>query len=338
MTSANLPLISAVIPTQRRPDLVVRAVRSVLAQTYANVEVVVVVDGPDPITVPMLESLREPAVHVIALTENVGGSEARNIGVREANGSWIALLDDDDEWVPKKLAKQMAILPDTAVHYCLVTCLRLERRPGQPDILAPYRTIRAGEDVSEYMFCPQNNRRHTCGPQTSGYLATKDLFLEVPFTKGLKCHQDWDWYLRAMHYRDTASFMVNEPLYIMHVELTRPRVTNVARWHLSLGWVESRKQLFTERAYISFLINDIMYRCDETSKRLQIFRILLTFCWTSGKLRGVDLLMAAKWFLFRPSVRNRILRYFRRTRRSSRETTAVGSRLDTLPSKSEVFR
>src|ERR1700758_1632604 len=98
------PLVSAVIPTRNRPDLVCRAVRSALAQTYPNIEVIVVIDGPDPVSFASLEVLGDPRIRIIALKESVGGSEARNTGAREAKGSYIALLDDDDEWLPEKIA------------------------------------------------------------------------------------------------------------------------------------------------------------------------------------------------------------------------------------------
>jgi glycosyltransferase involved in cell wall biosynthesis len=317
---------------------VVRAVRSALQQTYANVEVVVVVDGPDEATVEALQALGEPRLRVIALTGNVGGSEARNIGIREARGSWIGLLDDDDEWLPEKLAKQMAAPGKVTARHRMVTCQRLERQPGHADVVAPRRVLRAGEDVSEYMFYSEDRKRHTCGPQTSSYLATKELFLDVPFSKGLKCHQDWDWYLRAMRHGETAAFMVEEPLYVMHVETTRARVTDVARWELSLAWVESRKDLFTARAYNSFLINDCMHRCEETRNRARIFSKLLALCWSRGGLRARDLIAAVKWYLFRPSVRMRLIGYYRRMRQSRHGTPAVNRGLDTPPTQSEVCR
>jgi len=74
MTNRSLPLITAVIPTRWRSDLVVRAVRSALDQTYPKVEVVVVIDGPDTMTVRALEELGDSRVRVRALADNVGGS------------------------------------------------------------------------------------------------------------------------------------------------------------------------------------------------------------------------------------------------------------------------
>lgn len=317
MTDETYPLITAVIPTRGRANLVVRAVRSALSQTYANVEVIVVVDGPDSATVETLEALGEPRLTVIALDENVGGSEARNIGVRRARGSWIAMLDDDDQWLPEKLARQMAMVAETTTWHCLVTCRRLERRPGRRDILAPRRALRSGEDVSEYMFYSEDNRRHTCGPQTSSFLGTRKLFLDVPFSKDLKCHQDWDWYLRVMRDETTVSAMVDEPLYIMYVEPERPRLTQIARWEYSLDWIEAHKSLFTTQAYTSFLINECMYRCEQTSGRARIFRGLMALCRINSRLRSRDLVAIVKWYLFRPSVRLRLSQYYRRSQVNS---------------------
>jgi len=336
MPDSTLPLITAVIPTRRRAGLVLRAVRSALGQTYPNVEVVVVVDGPDAETVETLQGLAESRLRVIALAENVGGSKARNIGVREAQGRWIALLDDDDQWMPEKLAKQMATMAHTDARHCLVTCRRLERQPGQPDILAPRRLPRAGEDVSEYLFYSEDSNKHTSGPQTSGFLGTRELFLEVPFSEGLKCHQDWDWYLRAMHNRETVAVAMDEPLYVMYVEPARPRVTDIARWELSLDWVESRKHLFTQRAFISFLINECMFRCEETSNRARIFRKLLALSRSSGRLRMKDLMAAMKWYMFRPSVRLRLVRPYKRLRASLRAAAATSHAMEAPPREQEV--
>ena len=108
------PLVSAVIPTRNRPHLVGRAVHSALNQTYACLEIIVVVDGPDSVTQDALAAIRDSRLRVIVLEKNVGVAEARNIGVRRANGDWIALLDDDDEWLPNKIARQIAELTSAA--------------------------------------------------------------------------------------------------------------------------------------------------------------------------------------------------------------------------------
>ena len=109
-------IVSAVIPTRGRPELLQRAVRSALAQTLREIEVVVVIDGEDPVTSLALESgSQDGRLRVIALAVSVGGSDARNRGVDAARGEWIAFLDDDDEWLPGKLQAQLdAVKASTA--------------------------------------------------------------------------------------------------------------------------------------------------------------------------------------------------------------------------------
>ena len=99
---AEYPLVSVVIPTRNRPRLVLRAVASAMRQTYRTLQIVVVVDGPDTESVIALREVQDARIKIVALHENVGGSEARNVGVRESSGNWIAFLDDDDEWLPEK--------------------------------------------------------------------------------------------------------------------------------------------------------------------------------------------------------------------------------------------
>src|SRR5216684_3398690 len=104
----NRPLVSAVIPTRSRAALVVRAVRTALNQTYANLEVIVVIDGPDEETMLALSGIHQPRLRVIVLAQSSGGASARNAGVEAAHGEWIAFLDDDDEWLPGKIENQIA--------------------------------------------------------------------------------------------------------------------------------------------------------------------------------------------------------------------------------------
>ena len=111
MTDASLPKVSVVIATRERPVLLHRAIRRVMEQTYAGeIEVVIVFDQSEPhpieVDVPAHRSLT-----VIRNTErNPGLAGARNSGVLATSGEWVAFCDDDDEWLPEKLTRQMAAL------------------------------------------------------------------------------------------------------------------------------------------------------------------------------------------------------------------------------------
>ena len=105
----NNPLLSIIIPTYSRPHLLPRAVNSALAQTVANIEVIVVDDAsPEPVQLPEHEKLR-----AIRLPTNSGGSVARNTGAEAAKGRWITFLDDDDTLLPHMAEVSLAALAKT---------------------------------------------------------------------------------------------------------------------------------------------------------------------------------------------------------------------------------
>lgn len=107
-------LISVVIPTHNRQDLIERAVCSVQRQTYPNIEIIVVSDGSTDATAEVMKTICENDCRVsfIEYHPNKGGNHARNTGIRAANGEWVAFLDDDDEWYNDKLEKQMQIVKE----------------------------------------------------------------------------------------------------------------------------------------------------------------------------------------------------------------------------------
>jgi glycosyltransferase involved in cell wall biosynthesis len=104
----HLP-VSVVIPAYRRPDMVERAVRSVLAQSQTPAEIIVVDDASGDETGARAASL---GARVITHDENQGEGRARNTGLRAARHDWVALLDCDDEWLPNHLATVWAARGD----------------------------------------------------------------------------------------------------------------------------------------------------------------------------------------------------------------------------------
>ena len=118
------PMVSVVITTYKRePRLLVRAVESVQRQSYNNLEIIVVDDSPE--TYKLRSSVRDAIfslenVIYIQHDENRGACEARNTGLRLAQGEFIAFLDDDDEWMPDKITKQIQCFTDDeiAMVYC----------------------------------------------------------------------------------------------------------------------------------------------------------------------------------------------------------------------------
>ena len=110
------PLVSVIIPTYKRPNFLDRAINSVLQQTYPNIEIIVV-DDNNPgtegrfLTERIMEGFKEsPNVYYIKHEHNKNGSAARNTGAFSSKGSYIAFLDDDDQYLPKKIESQVNML------------------------------------------------------------------------------------------------------------------------------------------------------------------------------------------------------------------------------------
>jgi len=100
------PLVSVVVPTHNRPEMLAEALASVRAQTFTDYEVIVISNGE---SANARRASREAAAGCVFLELNEGNlPAARNHGIAHANGEWIAFLDDDDLWLPTKLERQIA--------------------------------------------------------------------------------------------------------------------------------------------------------------------------------------------------------------------------------------
>lgn len=102
------PLVSVVIPTYNCPEFLKAAVESVLAQTFTEIEVVVVDDGSTDNTAELVREFDNRVKYVYQ--NNAGTAAARNTGIRNSNGSIIAFLDHDDLWLPEKLERELPVL------------------------------------------------------------------------------------------------------------------------------------------------------------------------------------------------------------------------------------
>jgi Glycosyltransferases involved in cell wall biogenesis len=235
-------------------------VDSALAQSMADIEVIVVVDGEDEQTVEVLKAVTDDRVRVVPLAESVGGSEARNIGARKGSGEFVAFLDDDDEWSRNKLAKQLDIARKSQAQFPVVTCRLIARRP-EGDEMWPARQMRTGESMSEYLLCRDASIRQGEGfIQTSTLLVPRKLLLAVPFATGLPRHQDWDWLIRVSAHTGVSFEWVWEPLVIYHISGTGNSVSAGDSLAASLSWVRAAN-LVTPKARAYFYATQIAVRC-----------------------------------------------------------------------------
>ena len=134
----SMPLVTAVVCTWNRAHLVGRALASIRAQSITDVEILVVDDGSTDETPEVLASLAAPPVRILRHAANAGIGRARNTALAHALGKWVAFLDDDNEWMPRYLERQLALArahPAAGVVYCRAR--RLDSRTGQKTVLPP---------------------------------------------------------------------------------------------------------------------------------------------------------------------------------------------------------
>jgi glycosyltransferase involved in cell wall biosynthesis len=187
-----MPLVSVVIPTYKRPALLAEAVRSIFLQTFEDFELIVVDDGSGAETRALLDGVSDPRLRVLYL-DHGERSQARNTGMREARGKYIALLDDDDLSLPYRLAKQVEFLeahPDLDVAGCGG---HLVSESG-----TVFSTIRPWEKEREPTL---TNCLMGCFFLPSGVMLRRDALdgIEPWFDPDLRLAEDFDFWIRLAH-------------------------------------------------------------------------------------------------------------------------------------------
>lgn len=209
----NQPLVSVVVPTYKRPTYLERAIASVLTQSYGNWELIVV-DDNDKISSYRQETelfmepyLARANIKYIKHERNKGGSAARNTGIEQAVGEYVAFLDDDDEWLPDKLTKQVECFANVDDATALISTgfVIVDDVTGQiKTVLPQFR----GWILSQLL------KRNSVGT-TSTVLCRRNVLLEIGmFDENLPAKQDIDLYIRiAKNYKFD---FVAEPLVRFH--------------------------------------------------------------------------------------------------------------------------
>ncbi|WP_295431727.1 glycosyltransferase family A protein [uncultured Thiodictyon sp.] len=200
---SDAPLITVIIPAYNRAATIGRALTSVFRQTCTNYEILLVDDGSSDDTAALARAFAHPALRIIRHEHNRGAAAGRNSGLRAARGAYIALLDSDDEWVPSKLATQLAHLqrcpPDTPAN---CTAYAIWEGPMRRDYFprpVTAQTLLMGCDLSP----------------GSTLMMKRAVVDEVGlFDETLARYEDWDWLLR--YTRVYRIGVLAEPLAIVH--------------------------------------------------------------------------------------------------------------------------
>ena len=219
MTEWNDVLVSAIIITYKRPlDILERAIKSVMEQTHRKVEIIVVNDYPeDKESVEkirkMITGLQDDRIQYIVHERNGGACKARNTGIEASTGEFIALLDDDDEWLPKKLELQLQGFTSDEVG---MVYSPFYNKTDDSDGVITIRQTKSGDLLEELLL-------DNCIGGSSMTTMRREVFDRCGmFDENLQSSQDYDMWVRiAEKYKVNY---VGEPLtrrFLMEDSITK---------------------------------------------------------------------------------------------------------------------
>jgi glycosyltransferase involved in cell wall biosynthesis/GNAT superfamily N-acetyltransferase len=232
------PTVSVIIPTYNRAGVLGRSIESVLVQTYRDFELIIVDDGSTDYTKEVVGSYSDPRIRFIRQEKNRGFAVALNIGIKAARGEYIALLDSDDEWLPAKLEKQMALFSqDKTGDLGLVLCEVLTSSRRGESIIAPRINL-----LSYEMLLLHRRDNGYCTPQLliRRSLAGTELYLD----ENLSFSGEWDLLVRLA---PLCRFdYVPEPLARIHISNDSMSLDNINRLETSLKILGKYRAEFRE--------------------------------------------------------------------------------------------
>jgi glycosyltransferase involved in cell wall biosynthesis len=237
-----MPRFSVIVPVYNRAATVLPTLESVRAQTFTDFECIVVDDGSKDGEElrAVVESLGDPRFRYVR-RENGGGSAARNTGIDEAKGEFVAFLDSDDRWLREKLERDAIVCAADEVVFSPVF---VERR-GRILTQRPNCSPRHGEAISEYLACRGGFT------QTSTLTLPINLARRVRFNEEIAFGQDTDFAVRLDH-AGAAFHMLSTPQVVMSDEETGERLSRSKDWRAALAWLDRTRACLTRRAYLAY--------------------------------------------------------------------------------------
>jgi glycosyltransferase involved in cell wall biosynthesis len=289
-----VPHVTAVVPTHNRSRLLARTLRTLLWQRDVDFEVVVVDDGSADDTAEMIAAMDDPRLRVVRHDHPQGVANARNRGVSEARGQWVAFCDDDDLWAPDKLVSQIQVADRSGRGWVYGGAVQiaddLRVLGGRPP--PPPQEVRSA--VRRFNAVPGGG---------SGVLVHRDLLRRAGgFDSRLFNTEDWDLWIRLAQLDGPA--WVPRPLVAYRVH--RGNASLVVREILAgTSLIERKHRLHADRGVIYRAVAESLLRSGQRGDAVRY----LALAAAHGNVSGVvdDL---------RVAVARRLRRHLSRSKRS----------------------
>lgn len=243
----NSILISVVMPNYNGHRFVEQAIDSVLHQTYPNFELLVVDDCSKDDSLSLIQQKAQSRIKVIALEHNAGVANARNVGIKEAKGEFIALLDNDDLWAEDKLERQLALARNGAdIVYCSYDFIDEQNKPIKKPFIVPQQTNFNKMLVSSVISC------------STSFIKT-ELMQRHPFNADFY-HEDYVLWMELLRVCPTA---YGDEKVLMHYRQVTGSRSNKKSNAAKERWNTYRKALNLNTvasmwAFVRYAVNGVM--------------------------------------------------------------------------------
>lgn len=253
MSNSSQPLVSVCIGTYNRADYIRECLDSVLAQTYPNLEIIVVDDASTDRTVDLLRSYGN-RIKMVLRTDNSGKpATPRNDGIKLAKGTYVAFLDSDDCWYPEKVARQVALMemyPEVMLVHCYC---RIIDQDGVPGVIRHEGVIPETGRIFEKLL------RH-CFIATSTMMIKADYFRQnTAFNEDvrLRAKEDYELFLRVA-YQHVVGFI---PEVMAYYRRSSSGISQEDRsWRDSPVDTAVQRHILTGRSVLSGVVDRRMLR------------------------------------------------------------------------------
>ena len=248
-------LVSIVIPTHNREALIERAVRSAMQQTYPSIEILIVSDGSEDGTDDIVNALKDECdkIRYFSYHPGRGGNYARNMGIKNARGEWVAFLDDDDEWHPDKIEKQIKKASETGAGIICTAINSIDDESGKVTVFVPDAPADSSIEIL----------KRNCIGSTTTVMSRHNLLDECGmFDEQLKAKQDFDLWIRLCQLSTVA--VVETPCVEYHNLVSNDQISwnwekyAIATEYMTQKYKELREKKLTRNELDALRISEAL--------------------------------------------------------------------------------
>jgi glycosyltransferase involved in cell wall biosynthesis len=201
-----MPEVTVIIPVYNREQCVGRAIQSVIDQTFSDFELLMIDDHSTDNSVQIIQQHidKDSRISLIMHDKNRGAQAARNTGIKVAKGTWIAFLDSDDEWLPKRIQTELSLANELGVSVVHSACYLKQENSELKLLGVPQLSGNIYKDLLKHP-----------GPMFQGLLVRKECFERIKYLdEAIVSYQEWETAIRLAEFYPFA--YAEEPLFIYH--------------------------------------------------------------------------------------------------------------------------